>query len=54
MQKLFVVSEPQIRHRIIKAAVDTIIPQYTKFYEKCVASDLMHQEIDWTSAHLSD
>ncbi|GAB9471270.1 hypothetical protein Gpo141_00008490 [Globisporangium polare] len=33
-QKVFVVSEPQIRHQIIKAAVDTIIPQYTKFYEK--------------------
>uniref|UniRef100_K3W8A3 Exocyst subunit Exo70 family protein n=1 Tax=Globisporangium ultimum (strain ATCC 200006 / CBS 805.95 / DAOM BR144) TaxID=431595 RepID=K3W8A3_GLOUD len=33
-QKHFIVSEPQIRHQIIQAAVDAIIPYYTKFYEK--------------------
>ncbi|TYZ59999.1 hypothetical protein PybrP1_002190 [[Pythium] brassicae (nom. inval.)] len=32
--KSFVVAEPQVRHRIIQAAVDAIIPQYTKFYGK--------------------
>lgn len=34
--KSFVVAEPQVRHRIIQAAVDAIIPRYTKFYAKYV------------------
>ncbi|TMW59496.1 hypothetical protein Poli38472_004565 [Pythium oligandrum] len=33
-QSHFIVSEPHIRHQLIQAAVDAIIPRYTSFYEK--------------------
>jgi hypothetical protein len=33
-QRLFIVAEPPLRHRLIQAAVDAIVPRYTAFYDK--------------------
>lgn len=36
-QRQYIVTEPHVRLQLIQAAVDAIIPQYTTFYDKCVA-----------------
>ncbi|DAZ98797.1 TPA: hypothetical protein N0F65_000953 [Lagenidium giganteum] len=33
-QRHFIVTEPNIRHQLIQAAIEAVVPRYTKFHEK--------------------